>query len=118
MDILIIPIVFYVISKIVEQNKNKKIDFNDLKKDISKVKEKEKIILKTDEIELNNKFSEKNNKKIDENYGEYKVLKEVEKKINSEKKQGINLDFSKKDELKRAVIFSEILGKPKALQKF
>lgn len=130
MDILIISIIFYGISKLIEKNKDKKFDFNDLKKDIADIKSE----FSTTKTKLNPKLNpklkstvnaeffeiktEETKQNRDENYGDYEVKKEIEKTINSENKKRVNLDFSKKDELKRAIIFSEVLGKPKALRKF
>ena len=125
MDILIISIIFYGISKLIEKNKNKKFDFNDLKKDIADIKSE----FSTTKTKLNPKLkstvnaeffeikTEETKQNRDENYGDYEAKKETEKTINSENKKRVNLDFSKKDELKRAIIFSEVLGKPKALRK-
>lgn len=126
MDILIISIIFYGISKLIEKNKNKKFDFNDLKKEIADIKSefsttktksnpKSKSIVNSELFEIKTEETKQNR---DENYGDYEVKKEKEKTINSENKKRVNLDFSKKDELKRAIIFSEVLGKPKALRKF
>lgn len=126
MDILIISIIFYGISKLIEKNKNKKFDFNDLKKEIADIKSefsttktksnpKSKSIVNAELFEIKTEETKQNR---DENYGDYEVKKEIEKTINSENKKRVNLDFSKKDELKRAIIFSEVLGKPKALRKF
>lgn len=125
MDILIISIIFYGISKLIEKNKNKKFDFNDLKKEIADIKSefsttktksnpKSKSIVNAELFEIKTEETKQNR---DENYGDYEVKKEIEKTINSENKKRVNLDFSKKDELKRAIIFSEVLGKPKALRK-
>lgn len=126
MDILIISIIFYGISKLIEKNKNKKFDFNDLKKDIADIKSefsttktklnpKSKSTVNAEFFEIKTEETKQNR---DENYGDYEAKKETEKTINSENKKRVNLDFSKKDELKRAIIFSEVLGKPKALRKF
>lgn len=126
MDILIISIIFYGISKLIEKNKNKKFDFNDLKKEIADIKSefsttktklnpKSKSTVNAEFFEIKNEETKQNR---DENYGDYEAKKETEKTINSENKKRVNLDFSKKDELKRAIIFSEVLGKPKALRKF
>lgn len=125
MDILIISIIFYGISKLIEKNKNKKFDFNDLKKEIADIKSefsttktklnpKSKSTVNAEFFEIKTEETKQNR---DENYGDYEVKKEIEKTINSENKKRVNLDFSKKDELKRAIIFSEVLGKPKALRK-
>lgn len=126
MDILIISIIFYGISKLIEKNKNKKFDFNDLKKEIADIKSefsttktklnpKSKSTVNAEFFEIKTEETKQNR---DENYGDYEAKKEIEKTINSENKKRVNLDFSKKDELKRAIIFSEVLGKPKALRKF
>lgn len=126
MDILIISIIFYGISKLIEKNKNKKFDFNDLKKEIADIKSefsttktklnpKSKSTVDAEFFEIKTEETKQNR---DENYGDYEAKKETEKIINSENKKRVNLDFSKKDELKRAIIFSEVLGKPKALRKF
>lgn len=126
MDILIISIIFYGISKLIEKNKNKKFDFNDLKKEIADIKSefsttktklnpKSKSTVNAEFFEIKTEETKQNR---DENYGDYEAKKETEKTINSENKKRVNLDFSKKDELKRAIIFSEVLGKPKALRKF